>query len=76
MGSEMCIRDRSYIAKSTGNISSLVHFARMCSALEIVRSVLPFLKTMEELMVAKFLRTSSVVLDNVTVICHNQRKKR
>ena len=56
------------MAKSEGNTSSPVNFAKMFSALEIVLTVLPLRKTIEELIVLKFLRTSSVFLDKVTLL--------
>jgi len=48
----------------------------MFSALLIVLTVEPSLNTMDELMLEKFLRTSSVFLDKDTLlICHNLLKK-
>ena len=53
-----------------------LNFASIFSALDIVLTVEPCRNTIEELIVEKFLRTSSVVLDSVTLlICHNQLKR-
>ena len=42
-----------------------MNFARIFSAFDIVRTVLPDLNTIEELIVEKFLRTSNVFLESV-----------
>ena len=45
-----------------------MNFARIFSALEIVLTVDPLRKTIEELMLEKFLRTSRVFLDRITLL--------